>query len=51
MASRQKTEKTERAMGVGRITREVIVRWIQMTALRFQAGGNIRHPQLPFKYK
>ena len=45
---RQKNEKTETAMCVGR-TREEIVKWNQMTALRFQKGGDIRHPRPPFK--
>ena len=35
-ASRQgKKDKTERAMGVGGRTREAIVKWNQMAALRF----------------
>ena len=42
-------DKTERAMGVGRRTREEIVRLHQMTALRFQMGGDISHPQPPFE--
>ena len=37
--SRQKQYKTERAMGVGRRTREEIVKWNQTKALRFQTGG------------
>ena len=37
--SRQKKDKTERATGRGRRTREVIAKWNQMTALRFQTGG------------
>ena len=40
-ASRQKKDKTERAMGVGRRTKEVIVKWNQMTALRFKTGGRL----------
>ena len=35
----RKKDKTERAMGVGRRTREEIVKWNQMTALRVQTGG------------
>ena len=42
---RRKKEKTERAMGVGRRTREEIGKWNQMTALRFQTGG--RHQTSP----
>ena len=39
-------EKTKRAMGVGSRARE-LVKWNQMTALRFQTGvGDIRHPRL-----
>ena len=37
-ASRQKKDKTERATGLGRRTREEIVKWNQMTALRFQSN-------------
>ena len=41
--SRQKKkrneDKTERVMGFRIRTREKIVRWNQMTALRFQIGG------------
>ena len=43
--SRQKKDKTERVIGLGRRTREEIVNWNQMTALRFQTGG--RHPTSP----
>ena len=32
--SRQKKDKTERVIGLGRRTREEIVKWNQMTALR-----------------
>ena len=52
MGSRQKKKrkKTERVTGLGRKTREEIVKWNQMTALRFQTGGrDIRHPQPPFR--
>ena len=38
-------EKIERAMGVGRRTRNEIVKWNEMTALRFQTGG--RHQTSP----
>ena len=31
-------DKTERVTGLGRRTRKEIVKWNQMTALRFQAG-------------
>ena len=38
--SRQREKnKTERVTGLGRRTREEIVKWNQMTALRFQTGG------------
>ena len=35
----RKKDKTERVAGLGRRTREEIVKWNQMTALRFQTGG------------
>ena len=35
----RKKDKTERVTGLGRKTREEIVKWNQMTALRFQTGG------------
>ena len=38
-------DKTERVTGLGRRTREAIVKWNQMTALRFQTGG--RHQTSP----
>ena len=41
-------DKTERVTGLVRRTREEIAKWNQMTALRFQTGGDIRHPQPPF---
>ena len=47
-ASRQKKDKTERVTGLGRRAREEIAKWNQMTALRFQTGGDIRHPRPPF---
>ena len=37
----KKKDKTERVIGLGRRTREEIVMWNQMTALRFQTG--VRH--------
>ena len=42
----RKKDKTERVIGLGRRTRGEIVKWNQMTALRFQTGGerDIRHP-------
>ena len=42
-------DKTERVTGLGRRTREEIANWNQMTALRFQTGGDIRHPRPPFE--
>ena len=36
---------TERVTGLGRRTRQLIVKWNQMTALRFQTGG--RHQTSP----
>ena len=48
-AKKKKKDETERVIGLGRRTREEIVKWNQMTALRFQtAGGDIRHPRSPF---
>ena len=35
----RKKDKTEKVSGLGRRTREEIVKWNQMTALRFQTGG------------
>ena len=47
-ASRQKTIKTERVGGLGRRTRQEIAKWNQMTALRFQTGGETSNiPGLP----
>ena len=41
-------DKTERVMGLGRRTKEAIVKWNQMTALRFQTGGKTSDiPGLP----
>ena len=44
-ADRKKEDKTERVIGLGRRTREEIVMWNQMTALRFQTG--VRHQTSP----
>ena len=41
----KKEDKTERARGLGRRTREEIAKWDQMTALRFQTKG--RHQTSP----
>ena len=40
--------KTERVIELCRRTRQEIAKWNQMTALRFQTRGDIRHPQPPF---
>ena len=51
MEQRAEKDKTERVTGLGRRTREEIVKWNQMTVLRFQTGGgggDIRCPQPPF---
>ena len=40
----KKNKKTERARGLRRKTREEIGQGNHMTVLRFQTGGNIRHP-------
>ena len=46
--SRQKKDTTERVTGLGRGTREEIVKWNQMTALRFHTGGKTSDiPGLP----
>ena len=47
LTGRKKKDKTERVTGLGRQTREEIglVKWNQMTDLRFQAGG--RHQISP----
>ena len=44
----KKKDKTERVIRLGRRTRKETVKWNQMTVLRFQTGGDIRHPQPPF---
>ena len=38
LGQKQKNEKTEGATGLGKITREQIERWNEMTARRFQTG-------------
>ena len=43
--SRQKKDKAERVTGLGKRTRKEIVKWNQMTALRFKTGG--RHQISP----
>ena len=47
MYHKHKNDKTEKARGLGRKTRE-IGKGNQMTALRLQTGEDIRHPQPPF---
>ena len=44
----RKKDKTERVIGLGRRTRDEIVKWNQMAALRFKTGEDFRHPQPPF---
>ena len=48
MDQQAEKDQTERVTGLGRRTREEIAKWNQMTALRFQTGGDIRHPRPPF---
>ena len=50
---KKKKKKTERVIGLGRRTREEIVKWNQRTALRSQTGGwevggDIRHSRPAF---
>ena len=45
MDQQAEKDQTERVTGLGRRTREEIVKWNQMTALRFQTGG--RHQTSP----
>ena len=46
--SRQTKDKTERVIGLSRRTREEIVNWNQMTALKFQTRGETSDiPGLP----
>ena len=40
-------DKTERVTGLGRRTREEIVKWNQMTVLRFQTGGGGETSDVP----
>ena len=48
--SRQKKKiRQKKVTGLGRETREEIVKWNQITALRFKTGGDIRHPRPPFQ--
>ena len=44
---KKRRDKAERVTGLGRRTREEIVKWNQMTALRFQTGGKTSHPRPP----
>ena len=39
MDQQAEKDKIERVIGLGRRTGEEIVKWSQMTALRFQTGG------------
>ena len=48
MDQQAEKDKTERVIGLVRKTREDIAKWNQMTAMRFQTGGDIRHPRPPF---
>ena len=45
ISRQKKKKKTERVTGLGRRTREEIVKWNQITALRFQGEG--RHQTSP----
>ena len=45
--SKQKKDKTERVTGPGIRTREEIVKWNQMTALRFKTGRRHQTISLP----
>ena len=45
---KERKDKTERVTGLSRRPRKEIVKWNQMTALRFETWGDIRHPQPPF---
>ena len=44
----RRQEKTETVTGLGRKTREEIVKWNQMTASRFQTGERHQTPRPPF---
>ena len=47
-AQRAEKDKTEMLTGLGRRTRQEIAKWNQMTALRFQTGGETSNiPGLP----
>ena len=48
MGQSAEKDKTERATVVGRRTREEIVKWNQLTTLRFQTRRDIRHLRPPF---
>ena len=43
MGQQAEKDKTEKVTGIGSKTTEEIVKWNQMTALRFQTGGDNRH--------
>ena len=49
-AGRKKKKKAERVIGIGRRTREKIVKWDQMTALRFQTGETSDIPGLNSRF-
>ena len=46
-AGRKKKDKTERVTGLGRRTREEMVKWNQMTVLRLDRGETSDIPGLP----
>ena len=48
MDQQAEKDKTERVTGLCRRTRQEIVKWNQVTALRFQTGGDIRHLRPPW---
>ena len=48
LEERTSRQKKREVIGLGRRTREEIAKW-KMTALRFQTGGDIRHPRPPFR--
>ena len=45
----RKKDKTEREIGLGKRTREEIVKWNQMTAPRFQTGERHQTSRPPFR--
>ena len=47
---KKKKKKAERVIGIGRRTREKIVKWDQMTALRFQTGETSDIPGLNSRF-